>query len=1119
MPARTRTPFGALALAALVAGTVALAQPPTADPLKKIDPPAKAPPKDAKPQAVKLPDGTFLWLGTGPDGERVTLSPQEYQKLVDRADALKKELAARKPVAPSSCAIKARIEKRGDQLVAALKLTYSFRTSHPNAAVALGGRKAFLVSAALDGAKLPVLETGDDGFAVAVEAAGDHALVLDAEAPVLGRAKGEVGFDLGLPRAPITALALEPPPGDVKRVTLVTRTEAGAKGTDPRRTVVLDAKQLAARDGGTGFPLGPVESIDVSWEPPAGGAPATDAVQSADFDIGVTLTEAFADTVAKVKLRGPAREWRLVAPPGTTEVTPERAAPGDVGPTLLPTITKPGDSKGVWKIELPPGSPASEWVFTVTARAARPKSGSKGSSVGPFAVLDVLKQSGTVRATAPAYTRLALKHGPELRRTEPPAGAPDTDDAPAAYFRLTTGPTGGAPPGAPLLTVDAVPVEGSVRVSPTYKLKLTEAGWAVRAEIAVRPARTEVESLTFDLPAEWRGLVVDLDQEPVAGATPGPESGAWRPVTIRLAAPQKKPFAVALSATVPVPPGARDLALLLPRFPKLIERDATATATVSDGLVVSGTARGWDGDAPAAFGEPLVPVPGPDGKVPKAVATATARAERGLARLALKWEPFRPDLTAEVRADVTVGERQLVVTQTVRLKSPDGFPKLVKFRGPPGALGLKPALESSAPGAWLFAPPPDAREATLRLTFALPLPAQPDGPLSVPAGLLWPADVDPVEATVRVWTGTARALGPPPAGWRELPPEPTAEREALPALTLAASGEQALALELRPAALDRAAGVWAERVLIEAVPTDDGGTAYRARFRLSRWLVPALEFELPDGAGAPLARFDSAAVPLVPAGANRYRAALPESAGRALVFDVQYSVPGARSAAGETAYRPPVLAGATFVGPVRWLVTEPASAAALVTRANGRAELRWRARGVSYAPTAPAPAAVERWFALGAEPAADEAATGAEGETVLVRQAAPAELRVARVPWLALVAGASLLAALAALALAQLPAAGAGAAVALLGGGFAVLAVLFPHPAAQALAAAQPGAAVGLLLVAAQAALRQRAKARVARLPGFSRVPAEPTGSAPAPQTTASSAARSSGQAAAPSGT
>jgi hypothetical protein len=138
-----------------------------------------------------------------------------------------------------------------------------------------------------------------------------------------------------------------------------------------------------------------------------------------------------------------------------------------------------------------------------------------------------------------------------------------------------------------------------------------------------------------------------------------------------------------------------------------------------------------------------------------------------------------------------------------------------------------------------------------------------------------------------------------------------------------------------------------------------------------------------------------------------------------------------------------------------------------------------------------------------------------------VRQAVPAEVRVARVPWLALAAGASLLALVALVALAQLPGAGAGAGVALLGGAFAVLSVLFPHPAAQALAAAQPGAALGLALVLAQRTLRARAQWRAERLPGFSRVPADPTGSAPAPAppTTASSAARGSSQVSAPSGT
>ena len=31
---------------------------------------------------VKLPDGTFLWLGGASDGERVTLTPQEFQSFL-----------------------------------------------------------------------------------------------------------------------------------------------------------------------------------------------------------------------------------------------------------------------------------------------------------------------------------------------------------------------------------------------------------------------------------------------------------------------------------------------------------------------------------------------------------------------------------------------------------------------------------------------------------------------------------------------------------------------------------------------------------------------------------------------------------------------------------------------------------------------------------------------------------------------------------------------------------------------------------------------------------------------------------------------------------------------------
>ena len=287
-------------------------------------------------------------------------------------------------------------------------------------------------------------------------------------------------------------------------------------------------------------------------------------------------------------------------------------------------------------------------------------------SVGPFAVLDALKQTGTVKVTAGPHTRFVFKHGPDLRAAEV-TGADDHTNR-VALFRLATGPTGATPVNAPLLTVEAWPVEGAVRVKPTYKLRFTEVGWRVTVEIAVKPIRTEIEALNIDVPADWRGLESESDPELVAGLSQGKPEGPWLPATIRLAAGWKQPVTVVLVATVPVPAGAREAVVALPRFPKAIERDATVIATVPEGLEVRGTARGSDGDAPAAWVTLLVPVPGADGKVPKAVATVTGKTERGLARVALSWQQYRPDVTANVRADVTVREHQIEVSQVIKLR-------------------------------------------------------------------------------------------------------------------------------------------------------------------------------------------------------------------------------------------------------------------------------------------------------------------------------------------------------------------------------------------------------------------------------------------------------------------
>src|SRR5690606_20407586 len=100
-------------------------------------------------------------------------------------------------------------------------------------------------------------------------------------------------------------------------------------------------------------------------------------------DVSVLLTEGVVETTAKVRFRGPARDWRLVTPPNA-EVSADRASPAESGPTQPATITKPADAKvPVWTISFPPGSTPSAWAVTVVTRQTRPNPADPGHR-GPF---------------------------------------------------------------------------------------------------------------------------------------------------------------------------------------------------------------------------------------------------------------------------------------------------------------------------------------------------------------------------------------------------------------------------------------------------------------------------------------------------------------------------------------------------------------------------------------------------------------------------------------------------------------------------------------------------------------------------------------------------------------
>ncbi|QDU22550.1 hypothetical protein [Urbifossiella limnaea] len=1051
MPAAPPTArLAALAVALALASTTAGRQP---------DPPKLGP---------KLPDGTFTLPPAAGGG--VVLSPDDYAKLQAQIDQLKKQLAARKPGPPSGCAVRGKVEKRGDTLVAALSLKVTFRTTAPNSAVALGGKKGFLVSAKLDDGPAPVLETAEDGLVALVEAAGDHTVTLELECPVAGRAnKAEVGFELGLPRAAITTLALDAPPG-VGRVSLATRLP-DAKTADTRRGV--DVKQLAAQPGRDGYPVGPVESLDVTWEPPA-AAPPTEAALTADWEVVTVIGAGFVETAAKLRPRGPARVWKVAAPADAV-VTPERVAPavGDATPSDAPTILRPTDAKkAVWTVEFPAGTSPADWGLTAVVRTSRPKSDDPTHAgpyaVGPFALLDAARQTGTLRVAAAAHTRLSVRHGPDVRQDVPPG--PATDEA-VSFFRFASGAAGPAPPPAPLAEVEARPTTGLVEVRPSYRLTLTEGGWRVRAELKVTPVRRDLETLTIDVPADWRAPAV-TPPDLVDGVEPGKDGGPRRTLTVRLAAAHKQPIDLVLTATLSVPPGASSAQVSLLRFPGATERDAAVTATVADGLDVRGAAREWDGDQPAGWGQPLAADP----KAAKGPPAITGRTDGGLARVDLNWSPDRVELTAELRAEVTAQATQVVVTETLRLRAPEGFGKAVRLRGPAVPKGLKtsPPLTPAGPGEWTLPVAADAKEATLTATYALPT-----RDAAAPVDLLWPASATRVESIVRVWNGTAdRAVGVDAGPWRELPPEPAPGRDVLPVRTLAGSGSDLpLTLSLAAPADLSGATARADRGLVQVWLGADGTATGRARFVLSRWPADGIDVSLPplvSGTVVKVAVDGNEA----PAGVGPYglRVPLPEAkAGRTAVLDLQYQF----AAGGWRPLAVPELAGAA-VEVVRVQVTAPDAVPLLL---GGHPEQRWALRGFTFAPYAPAADELDDWLLKGIEPKWNGVALHAAA----VRADGP--VRAAAVPLVALITACSAVVLVLGLLAVRLPGSAAGPVVTVVAGAVAVAAALAPQPAGAAAAAALPGLAVLVLVLAARALTRRAARRRVTHLPGFARGP------------------------------
>ncbi len=1072
-----------------------------------------------KAAAIKLPDGTVVFWTKNPDEanptvEGVVLSPQEYKALVEQAELAKKA----KPQAPSSVAIRGKIEPRGERLVAALTLNYSFRTTQPRTLLILGCQRSVLVAAKTGSGKLPILNPpGDDGLTLLAEAAGEQTLTLDVEIPIAARGtKNEIGFDIGLPRAAITTLKLDAaPPQGVKAVAVGTRVSEAVSFPPIRpseaKRFSVSVEQLVSKP----VPLGATDLLELTWEPLSPTTPSATALPAVESELIVKVDESQIETVAKLKLRGTLKEWPLQLPAGS-DVTVERAATPGVAPTaqpepMPPTVVRPTDTnRPVWMIRTPGENPDAEWLVTATHRAPRPKPGDpkfRGPyPVGAYALVVNAKQSGRINVFAGPTVRLSFKSLPEFRRLDLPAAAADDHMAQFAFATLAPIPPNGRT-GA-WLEIDARTAPTAIRAKSSHQLKLTPGGWRLETTVRiVPPPRGELEQIAVEIPEGW--LALEASPEGLVESIHIVKDGSPRLWSIRFHSAQKSAFTIKLLSTFPLPnqSGTSEdreskLALALPRFPRTDERETILAATVPDGFELRGHATLWEGGQPSAANDPLTATGGVPSRA--AITAVGGTFDRAVARVELSWRAYRPALAVENRVDVSLQPRQLLVQQVLKFKPSQDDRRTIRLRGPEHLLGLQsvPALDPVGPGRWEFRPNAEpGKEFTLTVAFALRL-ANPEADPAVL--LLWPEAATRIDSVLRLWGGgTGRRVDKYAGDWRELPCEPAPDRDALPLLTLAASGAGApLTLDLSTLGDSGLPTVWIERAYIRATVAESG-QMLQAKLLLKRWLGSSLEVELPRVDNLEV-WLDGRPIEAIPQPASSdspdpwlLTLPLPESRpNKPLLVELRYRISSARSSYRERTCVPPKMRGSVYRTPIRWLLSTDPDQMAFIPSGRWDPEFRWTRRGFGFAPTAvESPHDLDAWLTAGTETEAGEEYPWLRpgGDSIAGRQSDPQPVPVLLIPKSAWITGWSTSVFVIGLAVSRLRKWRLGVALAILGIGLAIVGALAPQGLAQALAA-MPLGAVGLALtVFTGFAWRYYRLRSVERLPGFNRERLRPT--------------------------
>jgi hypothetical protein len=774
------------------------------------------------------------------------------------------------------------------------------------------------------------------------------------------------------------------------------------------------------------------------------------------------------------------------------------AKPIDFPLDQAPDVVRPEPGKTEWKLRFREAN-AGELLVVISTRTARNRDPKAKTiwPVGPFAALDVAQQAGTIRVKSPPHIRAAAALKGDTQRAD------GSDEAGAdAVYRYRSLPAGANNLPGPPLELEIRAAAGVVQTRVHHHLQLGEGGWRLHSELHIMPIRTEVETLDVEVPVP--GVFEAATPKLVEGIVPLRDAGPQRRVIqIRLAAPQRAEFTLMLEGFYPLPLGAQEATVNVPRLLNVFDRSGQVSVAIPEGFDLRGSAYQWEIDKPGTRAYPLEPPAGTERP-----ALLTADVGRSLSHVELNWKPLRSDIRVDELIDITFGDRQGRVVQVMHYVFADRPSRRLRLRGPPlSGVTVDPgSVDVNGPGDWYVNLPTDPlKDATITVSFGFSLPVGEEASrLTLP--LVWPEGVSACESRVRLWRDPAairlRLPSLEPGDWQELPPEIVPKQPTLPLLVARASGTNVpLAISLREesASSPSVPTIWIDRTLIQA-QTGDGGQQYRARFHLSAWQARVLELDLPAGASRIEARING-----LPAEARDgagdestrlVRLALPGWRDRehALV-ELSYHTAGER---GEgpgglvMRWQPPIPRGRVAVGSVRWQVAIPAGATPL-SLGDSAFEERWV---IHHGLAQPAPAFgtadLEKWIANGEEPGGSSLRGWEMADAgVTARQASLAPLRVVVVPRMIWLFAVSVMVLTGGLMLSRMPRRAVGVLLALLTVLGVIVGFMWPQPAGQVAAAAEPGLLILVLVLCFQHYLHWRYRRRLARMPGFSRTQSE----------------------------